>query len=172
MPIGLAIEDEALRSVNLLPAELRNLGRKRPNLLNVALPVAAVVPFIAVGVMFLNASGDVTDRQGQLDTVQAQIAALPEPMRPDIDPTLELAEQQRGASLAAVLGTRLAWDRVLVDLSRVLPANVWLTHFTAQAPAYAADRTGRCGTAGRAGHTRWHSSTDRCRHRGAHVQPS
>ena len=111
MPIGLAIEDEALRSVNLLPLELRNLGRKRPNLLNVALPVAAVVPFIAVGVMFLNASGDVTDRQGQLDTVQAQIAALPDPIRPDIDPTLELAEQQRGASLAAVLGTRLAWDR-------------------------------------------------------------
>lgn len=137
VPIGLAIEDEALRSVNLLPVELRNVGRKRPNLLNVALPVAAVVPFIAFGVLFLNASGDVTDRQGQLETVQAQISALPDPIKPEIDPTLELAEQQRGASLAAVLGTRLAWDRVLVDLSRVLPANVWLTHFNAQAPAYA-----------------------------------
>ena len=44
VPIGLAIEDEALRSVNLLPPELRNLGRKKPSLLNVALPVAAVVP--------------------------------------------------------------------------------------------------------------------------------
>ncbi len=96
VPIGLAIEDEALRSVNLLPPELRNLGRKKPNLLNVALPVAAVVPFIAIGVMFMNASGDVTDRQGQLETVQAEIAALPEPTRPDIDPTLEVAQQQRG----------------------------------------------------------------------------
>ena len=134
VPIGLAIEDEALRSVNLLPPELRNLGRKKPSLLNVALPVAAVVPFIAIGVMFMNASGDVTDRQGQLETVQAEIAALPEPTRPDIDPTLEVAQQQRAAALASVLGGRLAWDRVLSDLSRVLPANVWLTHFSAKAP--------------------------------------
>ena len=34
VPIGLAIEDEALRSVNLLPSELRQLGRKKPDLVN------------------------------------------------------------------------------------------------------------------------------------------
>lgn len=134
IPIGLAIEDDALRSVNLLPAELRATGRQKPKLINVALPIAAVVPFAAMGMMFMNASADVTDRQGQLDTVQAEISALPEPTRPVIDPTLELAQQQRASALATVLGSRIAWDGVLTDLSRALPANVWLKHFTAKAP--------------------------------------
>jgi Tfp pilus assembly protein PilN len=66
--------------------------------------------------------------------VQAEIDALPEPTRPVIDPSLAVEQQQRAAALASVLGTRLAWDRVLGDLSRVLPENVWLTSFSAKAP--------------------------------------
>lgn len=134
VPIGLAIEDDAVRSVNLLPPELRAAGRQKPKLINVALPIAAVVPLAAVGLMFMNASADVTDRQGQLDTVQAEISALPEPTRPDIDPSLAVDQQQRAAALATVLGGRVSWDHVLTDLSRALPTSVWLTHFTAKLP--------------------------------------
>ena len=138
VPIGLGIEDDALRSVNLLPPELRAAGRQKPKLINVVLPIAAIVPIAVVGMMFMNASADVNDRQGQLDTVQAEISALPEPTRPTIDPTLELAQQQRAAALASVLGGRIAFDSVLTDLSRALPANVWLKHLTAKAPQIAA----------------------------------
>ena len=155
-----------------MPAELRAAGRQKPKLINVALPIAAVVPLAAVGLMFMNASADVTDRQGQLDTVQAEITALPEPTRPIIDPTLELAQQQRAAALATVLGGRISWDDVLSDLSRALPANVWLKHLTAKAPQVAAYAAAPAavppaspGAPGRNGRA------ERCGDRGLHLQP-
>ncbi len=134
VPIGLAIADDPARSVNLLPEELRRQRRKRPSALSVALPVAAVVPLAAMGFLFLQASGDVSDQQSTLQAVQAEIDALPEPTRPVIDASLAVEQQQRAAALASVLGSRLAWDRVLGDLSRVLPENVWLTSFSARTP--------------------------------------
>ncbi|MGL6278038.1 MAG: type IV pilus assembly protein PilM, partial [Gaiella sp.] len=134
VPVGLAIVDDPARSVNLLPDELRRQRRTRPSPLKVALPVAAVVPIAAMGFLFLQASGDVSDQRSSLDAVQAQIDALPEPTRPVIDASLAVEQQQRAAALASVLGTRLAWDRVLGDLSRVLPRNVWLTSFSAKTP--------------------------------------
>lgn len=138
VPIGLAIEDESLRTVNLLPPELRQTGRRKPSPLAIALPAAAAVPFAALGLVFMQASDQASEKQAQLATVQAQYAALPEPTVPEIDAGLEIAQQQRAAALASVLGSRLAWDRVLGDLSRVLPANVWLTKFTATSPDPAA----------------------------------
>ncbi len=134
VPIGLAIADDAARSVNLLPEELRRQRRKRPSALSVALPVAAAVPLAAMGFLFLQANGDVSDQQSSLQAVQAEIDALPEPTKPVIDASLAVEQQQRAAALASVLGTRLAWDRVLGDLSRVLPENVWLTSFSARTP--------------------------------------
>jgi type IV pilus assembly protein PilM len=134
VPIGLAIVDEPPRGVNLLPDELRRQKRKRPSALSVALPIAAVVPIAAMGFLFVQANGDAGDQRSSLQAVQAEIDALPEPTRPVIDPSLAVEQQQRAAALASVLGTRLAWDRVLGDLSRVLPDNVWLTSFSARTP--------------------------------------
>jgi Tfp pilus assembly protein PilN len=133
VPVGLAIEDDALRGVNLLPQELKG-QRKKVNPLHVALPIAAVVPIAAMGFLFFQAGGEVSDRQSEIAAVQAQIDALPEPTRPTIDPSLAVDKQARASALATVLGSRLQWDRVLGDVSRVLPRNVWLTHFTAKTP--------------------------------------
>jgi Tfp pilus assembly protein PilN len=133
VPVGLAIDDDVLRGVNLLPSELKG-QRKKVNPLHVALPIAAVVPIAAMGILFLQANGEVSDRNAEISAIQAQIDALPEPTRPTVDPALALDQQQRATALAAVLGQRLPWDRVLGDVSRVLPANVWLTHFTARTP--------------------------------------
>ncbi len=134
VPVGLAIADDAARGVNLLPDDFRRQRRKKPGALQIALPVAAVVPLAALGFMFLQANGDVSSQKADLVAVQAQIDALPEPPRAQIDASMAVDQQQRAAALATVLGSRLAWDRVLGDLSRVLPANVWLTKFTAQTP--------------------------------------
>ncbi len=134
VPVGLAIADDAARGVNLLPDDFRRQRRKKPGALQIALPVAAVVPLAALGFMFLQANGDVSSQKSDLVAVQAQIDALPEPPRAQIDASMAVDQQQRAAALATVLGGRLAWDRVLGDLSRVLPANVWLTKFTAQTP--------------------------------------
>ncbi len=77
VPIGLAIEDERTRSVNLLPTDLKDAARKRPNLAAIAIPIAVAVPVVALGFMFVSAHGKVSDSQAELDAVTAQIDALP-----------------------------------------------------------------------------------------------
>jgi Tfp pilus assembly protein PilN len=77
----------------------------------------------------------VSDRQSELDAVQAQIAALPKPKRPVIDANVAADEAQRAVALAGVLGGRISWDGVLRDVSLVLPGNISLTRLEAQLPA-------------------------------------
>ena len=133
VPIGLAIEDEPGRSVNLLPKEARQTT-KPPRLLAVAAPLAAAIPLVAVAFLFMQASGTAGDRQAELDVVKAQIDALPEPSKPTIDPALAADQASRATAVAQILGTRLTWERVLGDVSRVLPSGVSLTELTATAP--------------------------------------
>jgi Tfp pilus assembly protein PilN len=137
VPIGLAIEDEAARSVNLLPKEARQ-ARKRPNLAAVGLPVAGAVALAALAFLFVQASGTAGDRQAQLDAVQAEIDRLPEPTQANIDPALAGAQAARATAVAQVLGGRLHWERVLGDIARVLPAGVSLTELDATTPQPAA----------------------------------
>ena len=133
VPIGLAIEDEAARSVNLLPKDARQT-RARPNALAVALPVAVAVPLAALAFLFIGANGAARDSQAELDAVRAEIAKLPEPTRPNIDPALVGEQAQRATAVAQVLGGRLSWERVLGDISRVLPSGVSLTELAATTP--------------------------------------
>ncbi len=138
VPIGLAIEDERTRSVNLLPTDLKQAARKRPNLAGIAIPIAVAVPVVALGFMFVSAHGKVSDSQAELDAVTAQIDALPTPTGPVIDASIQGAQAQRAQAVANVLGSRVAWDAVLRDVSRVLPENVWLNSLQAQVAATSA----------------------------------
>ncbi len=70
VPIGLAIEDERMRCVDLLPSDVRAAARKRPNLVAFAVPVAVAVPVVALGFMFVSAHGNVSDSQAELDADQ------------------------------------------------------------------------------------------------------
>ena len=133
VPIGLAIEDEAARSVNLLPKDARQT-RKRPNFAAIGLPVAAAVPLVALAFLFVQASGSASDRQADLDAVRAEIAKLPEPTHANIDPTLAGTQAARATAIAQVLGGRLKWERVLGDIARVLPAGISLTELDATTP--------------------------------------
>ncbi len=133
VPIGLAIEDEAGRSVNLMPKDSRQ-ARNRPSALKVAVPLAAALPLAALAFMFVQASGAASDNQAELDAVRAQIAALPEPTKANIDPALAGEQAARATAVAQILGGRLTWERVLGDVSRVLPPGVSLTELTATAP--------------------------------------
>ncbi len=134
VPIGLAIEDDALRSVNLMPTDQRQTGRKKPSLVTLALPVAAAVPVAALGLMFFQANGTATDRAAEVEAVRAEIAALPKPKIPIIDDSVAATEAARAVALAGVLGGRVSWDGVLRDVSLVLPGNVSLIRLEAQLP--------------------------------------
>jgi Tfp pilus assembly protein PilN len=121
-----------MRAVNLLPREPR-LRRKR---LTVVGQLALLAPFVVGGVLtagYLLASSKVNDRRSTLQALQAELASLPPPPpQPQVDPELAAQRDQRIAALSAALQTRLAWDRILRQVSAVLPGDVWLTTLSAK----------------------------------------
>ncbi len=134
VPIGLAIDDLVMRGVDLLPKDARRKKSPRASLVAIGAPVAVAVPLVALGFLYLGAHGKTADNQAELDAVRADIAALPEPVGPDIDASIVGDEAARATAVASVLGGRVAWDAVFRDMSRILPANVWLASLSASAP--------------------------------------
>jgi type IV pilus assembly protein PilM len=133
VPIGLALRDLPEREVDLVPPDQRVKIKWRPRLAPVLLPAAVAVPVVAMGVLFFQASGNVSDSQSQLDSAQAELASLPKP-KAVIDASLSGEAASRASSVASLLGGRLAWNAVFSDLSRVLPNDVWLTSVQAALP--------------------------------------
>lgn len=130
--IGLGIDDGAIRSVDLMPGDLAKVSTRKPRLVPVLLPIAAVVPLAAAGFLFFQAHGKVSDRQSHLANLNAEFAALPTPKRPQIDAALQGLQAQRASAVAQVLGARTEWDTMLADFARVLPSDVWLTALSAK----------------------------------------
>jgi type IV pilus assembly protein PilM len=135
VPIGLAIDDGAVRSIDLLAGESKKPARRRPTLLAVAAPAAVVIPIAALALLFVQAHGSVSTQQSQLDATRSQIDALPTPTKPTIDASLASDQAARATAVASVLGSRFAWETVFRDLSLALPKNVWLEHVVATVPA-------------------------------------
>ncbi len=133
VPIGLAINDDQSRTVNLLPSEERAQARgRKPSLVKIAVPVAVAIPVAALGFMFVSAHGQVSSSQAELDAVESELAALPRPEGAVIDASVKGSQATRAQVVASLLGGRVAWDAVLRDVARVLPENVWLNSFQAQ----------------------------------------
>jgi Tfp pilus assembly protein PilN len=124
-----------MRAVNLMPRELerqRSEGGRAPVL--VAGGGIAAVTAAAV-VLFMSASGSVSDQRSELESVEASIAQLPAPGQPAVAPTAIAQERtDRVAALTAALSTRVPVDRLLRELAYVLPEDAWLTGLTASAP--------------------------------------
>ena len=121
-----------MRAVNLLPRDLesnRDVGGRTP-LLVAAGGIAGVTA--AAVVLFMSASGSVSDQKSQLDSLEAAIASVPSPNQPAVAPagiTQERAD--RVAALSAALTYRVPLDRLLRELAYVLPEDAWLTGLTA-----------------------------------------
>jgi Tfp pilus assembly protein PilN len=128
-----------MRAVNLLPRDVERAGSEsaRTPLLIAAGAVAAVTA-VAV-VMSLSASGAADTRRAELAAAEEAVASVPNAGRPTVSQaTLVQERTDRVAALAAALSTRISFDRLLRQLSLVLPEDAWLTGITASAPASAA----------------------------------
>jgi Tfp pilus assembly protein PilN len=126
-----------VRAVNLLPRDLerqRGEGGRAP-LFVAAGGLAAVTA--AVVVLFVSASGSISDQQGQLEALQSSIAQVPNAGgQPTVAPSAVAQERaDRVAALSAALTTQVPLDRLLRALGYVLPEDAWLTGMTATAPA-------------------------------------
>jgi Tfp pilus assembly protein PilN len=124
-----------MRAVNLLPRETKQ-PRKR---LSPVGQLALVAPFVVAGLLvagFLLVSSSVNSKRSTLQALQDELASLPTPKaaEPQQNPALASERQLRVAALGAALQSRLVWDRVLRQISAVLPADVWLTTMSAKAP--------------------------------------
>jgi Tfp pilus assembly protein PilN len=125
-----------MRAVNLLPRDevVKSFEAKRGVAFGGAFGAALVTA--ALVSMSISAGGAVGDKQAQLDTIHAEIAAVPAPVVKDTstDDALAAVKTARIGALSAALTSRVAWDRVLRQVSLVLPDDVWLTNLSADAP--------------------------------------
>lgn len=122
-----------MRSVNLLP---KDEGRKRrqPNAVVLTAILGCVLVTAVMAGMFLNAASSVTAKQTELDSLRAELAAIPPPApTPAAQSGLAAERDTRVTLLSTALSQRVAWDRLLREISLVLPNDVWLETMNANA---------------------------------------
>jgi Tfp pilus assembly protein PilN len=120
-----------MRAVNLLPPEAR-AGRRRPPAAAVAVAGAGVLAASLLAVGFVSANGKVDSREQELASLEQELEATRRAAKPTPAETGVSAERdQRFTALNSALGERLAWDRVLREVSLVLPEDVWLSSLAA-----------------------------------------
>jgi Tfp pilus assembly protein PilN len=128
-----------VRAVNLLPKDDAQRTRKPQNL--PALVSSALIVLITglVGVMYFSAQSSTKAKELELEGVKAELALLPTPA--DIAAEGADTEQLRAehaarlTALSTALTHRVSWDRVLREISLVLPEDVWLRDLSATSPA-------------------------------------
>jgi Tfp pilus assembly protein PilN len=127
-----------MRAVNLIPRD-EGRTRRQPGAVSLTAVLGAVLVTAVLSGWFLMASSGVSDRQGELDGLRAELAAIPPPAPTPAAQTSLVAEKDaRLELLGKALGARIAWDRVLREVSLVIPEDVWLETMNTNGPDPAA----------------------------------
>ena len=93
---------------------------------------AVCVAVLGLGAGYVHERSVVNDKQASLADVQTQVAAADAKAAP-----LRTAQSAAAARMAAagnVTASRIAWEKNLADLSRVLPSQVYLQSLSVQSP--------------------------------------
>lgn len=128
-----------MRAVNLLPRQQQVAQkRERPNAvaLGAGIAGAAVLLVLVAGFLLANRS---VDRQRQaLADARAVLAATPahkmSAQTQAFRATLLNQREERSLALAAAIGKRVAWDRILRRVALVMPDDVWLQSLSGSVP--------------------------------------
>jgi Tfp pilus assembly protein PilN len=140
-----------MRPVNLVPQDQR---RRTPSEgsgrgAHVVLGVLAVL--LAMAVVYVLSANSVTEKESQATEARVEAEQL-EAQATNKEGFTDFAQvaQTRTASVAAVASTRFDWERLMRELSRVMPSGSWLTSASASVtgtPGVAANPTDPAATA-------------------------
>jgi Tfp pilus assembly protein PilN len=126
-----------MRPVNLIPADLRR-GQQAP-MRTGPLPylVVGVLAVLLVGVALLVSAGnEVSEKKSEIATLEREDrAAEAQAQRLAAYVQFEAVHKQRLETIASLANSRFDWERVMRELSLVLPGNVWLSEINASAGA-------------------------------------
>jgi Tfp pilus assembly protein PilN len=126
-----------MRPVNLLPPEQRTGARAPTRTGPLPYIVLGALAAILVGVAVLVLTGNqISEREDQVAQLkQEDAAATQEAKRLDAYTQFQTLHEQRLATISSLADSRFDWERVMRELSLVLPHDVWLTELSASAGA-------------------------------------
>jgi Tfp pilus assembly protein PilN len=120
-----------MRAVNLLPLHAR-AGRRRPPTAALAVAGVGVLAASLLAVGYFSTNGNVDQREQELVALEQQLAAARSAAKPKREQTgLAAQRDQRFTALNDALAKRISWDRILREVSLVMPDDVWLSSLAA-----------------------------------------
>ena len=127
-----------MRAVNLLPRQQVQRKRERTNTVALGAGIGGAVVVLVLVAGFLLANRSVNRQRDALSTARAVLAATPahhvSAETNAFRSSILNQREQRSLALAAAIGKRVAWDRILRRTALVLPDDVWLTNVTGTMP--------------------------------------
>jgi Tfp pilus assembly protein PilN len=127
-----------MRAVNLLPRQQVEQKRERPNTLGLVAGIGGAAVLLALVGGFLLANRSVDRQRQALSDARAMLAANPakklSATTQAFRSTVLSQREERSLALAAAIGKRVAWDRILSHLALVMPDDVWLTKVNGTVP--------------------------------------
>lgn len=129
-----------MRPVNLLPPELRQGARAPMRTGPVPYILVGALAAVLCGVALLVMAGNqVSEREGELAQLKREdAAAAQEAKRLASYTQFQAMHEQRLTTIASLADSRFDWERVMRELSLILPGDVWLTELNASASPDAA----------------------------------
>ena len=127
-----------MRAVNLLPRQQVEQRRETPNAIALVAGLGGATLLLALVGGFLLANRSVDRQRQALTDARAVLAATPaKKLSADTQAfrkTVLTQREQRSLALAAAIGKRVAWDRILRHVTLVMPDDVWLQNLTGSVP--------------------------------------
>jgi Tfp pilus assembly protein PilN len=139
-----------VRPVNLIPPELRRGDQAPLRTGPVAYMVIGALALVLAGVTMLVLTGNqISDRKGEVTQLRHEdAAAKARAERLAAYTQFQVMSEQRVAAVTSLADSRFDWERVMRELSLILPSNVWMTNLTASAAPGGGESTGGGGSLG------------------------
>jgi Tfp pilus assembly protein PilN len=127
-----------MRAVNLLPRQHVEQKRERSSTVGLVAGIGGAVVLLVLVGGFLLANRSVDRQRQALSDARAMLAATPakklSAKTQAFRSQLLSKREERSLALAAGLGKRVSWDRILGHMALVMPDDVWFTRVSGTVP--------------------------------------